>query len=204
MAGIYTDNYKEYRDFKEWADKQVITFFDGHKERVGDWVYSHEASDFDWGKLSIANTSTWLDIYLIQNCKMKFVVERMMDAYGSDFDKYRKQVNLTDIPEGYDKKRKIVILNPKKCKFPFKKRMFSRPIGRKVYWALQSNDNFWYNRETKVWVDQDYCYPKYANTAHIVSTKALIRHLRKQYLPKGITFTLQGNYIGEDYLIKIK
>jgi hypothetical protein len=33
------------------------------------------------------------------------------------------------------------------------------------------------------------------NTAHITSIKALIRHLRKQYLPKGITFTLSGRYI---------
>ena len=35
MAGIdktYTNNYKEYKRFKDWANKQVVTFFDGQQE----------------------------------------------------------------------------------------------------------------------------------------------------------------------------
>lgn len=30
----YTDSYEEYKDFKDWADKQVLTFFNGHKEYI--------------------------------------------------------------------------------------------------------------------------------------------------------------------------
>ena len=32
MAGIdktYTNSFKEYKEFKDWADKQKLTFFDG-------------------------------------------------------------------------------------------------------------------------------------------------------------------------------
>lgn len=42
MVGIdktYTDNYKEYKRFKDWADSQTVTFYDGHKVTIGDWVY---------------------------------------------------------------------------------------------------------------------------------------------------------------------
>ena len=49
MAGIdktYTDNYKEYKAFKEWADKQVVTFFNGHKQCIGNWVWDYEKEDF--------------------------------------------------------------------------------------------------------------------------------------------------------------
>lgn len=41
------------------------------------------------------------------------------------------------------------------------------------------------------------------NTADITSIKALVRHLRKQYLPKDITFIISGNYVGEDYIVYI-
>ena len=33
MASIdktYTDSYKKYKEFKNWADEQKLTFFDGY------------------------------------------------------------------------------------------------------------------------------------------------------------------------------
>jgi hypothetical protein len=68
---------------------------------------------------------------------------------------------------------------------------------------LQSDDNFWYNEDRKLWIHLDMEYPTDCNTAHLPTIKSVVRHLRKQYLPKGITFTLFGRYIGEDYIIKI-
>lgn len=44
MAGIdktYTSSYKEYIEFRKWANKHTVTFFDGYKKRIGDYV-------FDW------------------------------------------------------------------------------------------------------------------------------------------------------------
>ncbi|MCP4255492.1 MAG: hypothetical protein GY775_19225 [Candidatus Scalindua sp.] len=72
-------------------------------------------------------------------------------------------------------------------------------------WWLQCEDVYWgYNDVTRIWANDEMYYPTRTNTAHITSIKALIRHLRKQYLPKGIEFSLSGRYIGEDYTIKIK
>lgn len=206
MAGIdktYTDSYNDYKEFKDWADNQTLTFFNGHKVCIGDWVWDYEKKDFDNGEIPIMNTPTWLDIYLIQNCESEFVIERMKSVYGKYFEKYQKVANLTKIPEGYSQNRKIIISNGINCKFPFKKKMFKKPIGGKTKWWLQSNNKFWYNSDTKTWVGRDAFYPHDTNTAHISSIKSLVRHLRKQYLPKGITFSLTGRYVGENYIITI-
>ena len=82
--------------------------------------------------------------------------------------------------------------------------MFNRPIKAKPTWWLQCNDDFWYNDKTKRWVGGDLIYPHNTNTSTHKTTKSLIRFLRKQYLPKGITFRLIGNYVGEYYVIEIK
>ena len=204
MAGIdktYTDSYKDYKEFKTWADSQKLTFFDGLSVCIGDWVWEYEKDDFDNGEIPIMNTPTWLDIYLIQNCKIDFVLDRMKSVYGEKSYKEFQEIDLTEEPPlDFKQNRKIIIKPSKHCKFPFKKKMFKKPIGGKTKWWLQCDDDFWYNDETKRWISYDTPYPHNTNTAHITSTKALIRHLRNQYLPKGVVFRISGRYVGEDYI----
>ena len=207
MAGIdktYTNSYKDYKEFKTWANTQKLTFFDGLTVCIGDWVYDYEESDFTNCEIPIMNTPTWLDIYLIQNCKIDFVLHRMKSVYGEESYKEFQNIDLTaKPPSDFKQNRKITIKPNKNCKFPFKKRMFSKPIGGKTKWWLQCENDFWYNDETKRWVSYETQYPHNTNTAHITSTKALVRHLRNQYFPSGITFTLYGRYIGEEYIVFI-
>ena len=87
MAGIdktYTHSYKDYKEFKCWADKQKLTFFDGLTVCIGNWVWNYEEKDFLNGEIPIMNTPIWLDIYLIQNCKSKFVLKRMKEVYADE------------------------------------------------------------------------------------------------------------------------
>lgn len=203
MAGIdktYTDSYDDYKEFKDWADKQTLTFFNGHKVCIGDWVRSYQKEDFVGRQMPIMNTPTWLDIYLIQNCKSGFVLDRMKSVYGEESYQKFLTVDLTAKPSGdFQQNRKITIRRGHRTKFPLHK----KPYGGKTKWWLQSNDNFWYCDETKVWSSSDSYYPHNTNTSHIKSIKGVVRHLRKQYLPKGITFRLIGKYVGEDYLVAV-
>ena len=128
----------------------------------------------------------------------------MKGVYGKHFEEYETRTNLDAVPEGYAKNRRIVITNGDKCKFPFKKKMFRKTIGGKMSWWVQCEDNYWYNSETKTWVGWDDFYPHNTNTAHIKSTKALVRHLRKQYLPKGVRFRISGRYVGEEYSVVVR
>ena len=203
MAGIdktYTDSYNDYKEFKDWADKQTLTFFNGHKVCIGDWVWEYEKEDFDGFERPIMNTPTWLDIYLIQNCKSAFVLERMKSVYGEESYKEFQTIDLTSPPSGeFKQNRKITIKCNDRTKFPLHK----KPYGGKTEWWLQCNGNFWYCDKTKIWSSYDNYYPHNTNTAHIKSIKGVVRHLRKQYLPKGITFDLIGRYVGEEYLVVV-
>lgn len=201
MAGIdrtYTNSYQEYKDFKDWADTQFLIFFDGHKVCIGDWVYDLNESDFDNGERAIMNTPTWLDIYLIQNCKSEFVLNRMKVVYGEkDYNSF-KTIKLNKLPEDFKQNRKIVIGRGKRTRFP----LHSKPYGGYTWW-LQSNSGFNYNDETKRWISDLEYYPTNTNTSHPKSLKGLVRHLRKQYLPKGAIFNLSGRYVGEEYIVKV-
>lgn len=202
MTGIdktYTDSYEEYKEFKDWADTQFITFFDGYIVCIGDWVYDLNESDFDKRERSIMNTPTWLDIYLIQNCKSQFVLNRMQDVYSEEDYKKFQTIKLGERPsKDFQQNRKITIRRNKRTKFP----LHSKPYNSKAWW-LQSNSDFGYNDETKRWVGNTEYYPTNTNTAHPKSLKALVRHLRKQYLPKEVVFSLSGRYVGEEYTVKV-
>lgn len=204
MAAIdktYTNSYKEYKEFKDWADTQYLTFHDGHKVRIGNWVWEYVEEDFVHGEIPIMNTPTWLDVYLIQNCKSEFVLDRMRSVYGEDeFEKFLS-VDLTGKPpKEFQQNRKIVIKSNKRTKFP----LHNKPYFKQGTWWIQCYDKFWYNDNTKTWVSHDNYYPHNTNTSHVKSIKSLVRHLRKQYLPKGIKFSISGRYVGEDYDAIIK
>lgn len=203
MASIdktYTSSYVDYVEFKDWANKQIVTFFNGHKGCIGDYVWDYNEDDFSNGEIPIMNTPTWVDIYLIQNCNIGFIINRMKFAYGKSFDELKANCDPFGIPDDYKQNRKIVI----KCiagrtKYP----IHSAPYGGKMNWWLQCSD--WrFCTESLTWTSNDTNYPSGSNTAHVSSIKALVRLLRKQCLPKGLEFNLIGRYIGEDYLIKIK
>ena len=201
MAGIdktYTDSYQDYKEFKNWAKEQILTFFNGHQVCIGDWIYDYNQGDFNGEKLPIMNTPTWLDIYLIQNCKIKFVLDRMKVVYSEELYKYSQTIDLSAPPPScFQQNRKIVFKNTKTTKF----NLHQKPLGGKSKWWLQSNFGFSYCSESKVWSNEDTWYPMNTNIAHIKSLKSVIRHLRKQFLPKGALFSLSGTFIGEEYLV---
>lgn len=203
MAGIdktYTDSYEDYKEFKDWADKQTLTFFNGHKVCIGNWVWELEKEDFSDGKMPIMNTPTWLDIYLVQNCKSSFVLDRMNSVYGEESIKEFQSIDLTaKPPQEFQQNRKITIKKSNRTIFPIHK----KPYGGKTKWWLQCNNDFGYCDESKVWTSCHNYYPKNTNTSQIKTIKGVVRHLRKQYLPKGVTFNLIGRYVGEDYLVAI-
>ncbi len=196
---IYTDSYAEYKEFKDWADAQRVTFYDGYSLCVGDWVWRRCEADFANGSIPIANTPQWMDAYLVQNCKCQFVLDRLKYVYSEETYSELATVDLSaGPPADYQQNRKIKIMRYEKSKYP----IHSKPYfgGR---WWLENCLGYWYNSTTQVWVYKSY-YPIDTNIAHIKSIKGVIRHLRKQFLPKGEIFILSGRCVGEEYLVKVK
>lgn len=190
MASIdktYTNSYQEYKTFKDWADAQFLTFYNGYTVCIGDWVWKLEESDFDGTDRAIMNTPPWLDIYLIQNCKQQFVLDRLRPFYNDN----EVLTDLTAPPPVYYVKNRRISLRV------VKGMLRNRPY--RGTWWLQSWGNFWYHDDTKTWSDG--FYPINTNTAHINTVKAVVRHLRNQHLPKGAEFLLLSSY-GEVYRLK--
>lgn len=208
MASIdktYTSSYKNYKEFKEWANKQIVTFFNGFKACIGDWVWDYTEEDFNGDEIPIMNTPNWVDIYLIQNCNIPFIQGRMKSVYMEDsYNKFKNMRFPCNLPENYKQNRKICIKPiAGKTKFFLHEHPFSYKSFQ-VEWRLQSEENWSYDEESKTWTNWEMYYPHNTNTAHITSVKGVIRHLRKQYLPTGLKFRLIGRYIGEYYEITIK
>lgn len=204
MAGIdktYTDSYLEYKEFKDWVDTQYLTFYNGHKVRIGDYVYDRDEDDFDGREVPIMNTPSWIDVYLIQNCKSKFVLDRLKDVYNKDTYNEFLSVDLAGRPpSSFQQNRKVKIVPNDKTRYP----IHDKPFSKNKTWWVQSYNEFWYNSETKTWARIEDYYPTDTNTAYFKSIKALVRHLRKQYLPSGIKFIVMGRFTGEEYDVVIK
>lgn len=204
MAGIdktYTDSYENYKMFKVWADSQSVKFFNGHVENIGDYVWQLEENDFQHGEIPIMNSQTWLDVYLLQHCKSQFVLDRLNEVYGESTIKDFKQHKLWTQPSNeYRPYRQIKIKCCESSNFPLHNHVYDG----KMRWWVQSQNGYLYHEKSKTWVSPDSLYPSNTNTAHIKSIKGVVRHLRKQYLPKGISFRIIGRYVGEEYVAQIK
>ena len=112
-------------------------------------------------------------------------------------------MNLSRTPSNdFKQNRKITIIKNKRTVYPIHNKPF-KFRGKSTWWLQNDGVDFSYNSNTRTWVHDDFYYPHNTNTSHISSVKALVRHLRKQYLPKGISFTLSGRYVGEEYTVKI-
>jgi hypothetical protein len=214
MASVdktYTSSYSEYKSFKDWADKQYVTFFDGLKVCVGDYVWKLSEDMFDDYPTPIMNTPIWVDAYLIQNCTHQFVLDRMKEVHEEEYYNTLKAKDLGAKPsEEYQQNRNISfkkVIRNKRRLFP----SLNKKVGSWLLRVKRSDykflNSFWMcNDITKVWSDDfDTLYPTNTNALSLESIEEVKSHLQKQYLPKGLEFTLTGIgvNINEDYLITI-
>lgn len=200
-----SDNIYYYIKDIDWDNDIVLLIYeeDGVEKPLKMSIQEVQKIKQDCYELPVINSPTYLDIFLVQNCPIKFIQNRMKEVYHKDFYNKMKEIDLSaKPPKELQQNRKITVTkNDKYTKFP----IHNKPYGKVKNWWLQSNNYIWFNSETNTWVDEIYWYyPVNTNTAHFKSLKAVIRHLRKQYLPTGISFILSGRYVGEEYLIKIK
>jgi hypothetical protein len=210
MASIdktYTTKYSEYKEFKEWARDKAVPFFDGKFFKVKEVIYDRDEEDFDGRDLPVFNSAEWLDIYLIKYCPVKFVQNRLLEVYNSKFIEYAKEQEFPlRPPKGFEKNRRISIRNSKETKFPFHTKPYphwnakNQKITNTWWVRCENNWLFNYNSKSKVWAEGQEYYNVNTCVAHFGSLKAVVRNLRKQYLPKGLVFTISGRYAAEKYL----
>ncbi len=202
MAGIdktYTNSFEEYQELVDWAKDKEIVFSKKQKEKISDCIYNWSKEDFT-SELPVMNTPNRIDIFLIQNCPIKFVQDRMKEVYSEESIEEFKAVTFPiELPKDYKQNRKVII--SKSNLFT----LYNKGINSHSCWWVQSNDFDWgFDSDNNVWVNRSLYYPSDTNTSHHKTVKSLVRFLRKQYLPSGLEFRLIGRYVGEEFTIKIK
>lgn len=201
MASIdktYTDSYQDYLDLQQWAKGIVLSFPTGQKRELSNYIYDHwTKEDFDKER-PVMNTPTYADIFIIQNCPFQFVQDCMEGVYGSMYNEYKQCSFPPDIPKDFKQNRKISIQQD--SVLPLKNKGFCSDNR----WLLFCNDlDFSFDDKYNKWVLRE-LFPNNTNCSHHRTVKAVIRHLRKQYLPSGLTFTLSGRRRGEKYTLMLK
>jgi hypothetical protein len=201
MASIdktYADSYKEYQEFKDWAKDKEIVFNKKQKVRLSSYIYHWEEADFI-DALPIMNTPTYVDIFLIKNCPLKFIQERMREVYDEgDVKEFEGLEFPLKVPKDYKQNRKVVISKAKTIP------LYNKGLNSHSGWWLQSRNRDWdFDTNSNLWVNRNLYYPSNTNTSRHKTVKSLIRFLRKQYLPSGLEFILLGRYKGERFTIKI-
>lgn len=205
MASIdktYVDNYEDYLSYYEWAKDKYIEFFNKKRVYLRDYIYKWNESDFIGdGDLPMMNTPTYVDIYLIQNCPINFVQERLRYVYGREYKKLKSIKFPIDMPMDYKTNSKVVIRNfDNNTYYP----LFNKGINSHQRWIVEILGEWWYNEDWNTFVNTDLHMPFTSNVMCVRNIKSLVRKLRKMYLPKGLELILRGRYVGETYKIIIK
>ena len=220
MAAIdktYVNNWKDLKAIQDWAKTAYAVDGLGNKYNVYEWCNDMTENEFNesikyqydrWkaqglkleeydgcAEVVVWNTPTWLDVWLIKNCPLEVIQNRLKQQYGNSYEDIKNGTSIYDTYKrnGLGKNIRFKVL---------KKPNFHARI--KCSWWVQCNDDYWYNDELDVWSRNYELIPYTTNVAHIhghLTERKILRYLKKWNLPKGIHFRISGAYVGQDWLI---
>lgn len=207
MAGIdktYTSSWEEYQSLVEWCKGKSFTLKNGDIIYPRKYIYQWSKEDFDGKKeLPIWNTPIYLDIWLIRNCPLKFIQDRLKEQYGGGWSKmaftehneddmYHKILTYTS---PYDINWRILDISHK---FSIKYEVNNKFKDDNLYWWVTILDNgWWYNDKHNMWYHNEDALPINSNYAHFrgnISKRKLARLIKHWELPKGTQILFEGDY----------
>jgi hypothetical protein len=153
--------------------------------------------------LHCTSFSQVIDRYVIQNCDIDFVVERLKEQY-SDYENIRNNTDKYSVEYIYEPCTKVTLRYPNGWKF----RKSTANRGLFVDIITNDDDNDWrYDEDNDRWVNTAKELKRYttniANNSY--SVKAVVRKIMKVWkLPKGLTIRVDGPYEGEELIITTK
>ena len=208
MAAIdktYVDNWDDYKSVLEWCDEHPMPLSDGGTLNLREILYYPKLTedDFKDGKERVLwNTSFYEDVFLIKNCDIPFIVERLRDVqYKGDYESIKdgtypfrkrgeagKHVKMIQCAWGTDTKRQMrswgIYLT------------FDAKSEGNGYWRYYEDSDHWalsdeLYEDTSEWVSSSYVSSKGR------SVKAMVRMIRRWKLPVGTIVTVYGKFTNE-------
>ena len=213
MAGIdkiYVDNYNDYISFINYCktiqeDIQKLFNVD-----IFNYFYftelTEESFKTDDNEYPLTNFPHKIDYYLIKNCTIPFIIERLKDQYGESYNEIKNDNEILN-DYTFEKFKKFKIIR-EKSKYPYliKKQKNKFMISIK---DLNNNDSWIYDKKIPQWrnsnksndLNNDNCWSfiKFGK-----SHKAIIRKVNKWNLPKGVEIEILGTYYSSSFKIITK
>lgn len=207
MAAIdktYTNKWSDYEALVRWAEGKEFVAKNGLRLRPIDYIYEWDKKDWNGKEVPVMNTPEALDYFLVKECPLQFVQDRMKEVYGSEWYEevrsgtsyYDSVIYVDSVPVTLAKNRKIVWVNkPKHNKIP-----------EGTYLTLYGMDSDWpltYSRELGRWLLEDEIKDCYGDDLYVggMTWKAVIRKLRNMPLPSMAVIKCGGYDVPEHKLI---
>lgn len=220
----YVDNYKDYKRLYDWC-ASVGTVTDDYGTRINPLWYINiwEEKNFEGkkdnglGGLPVWNTPEYFDVWLIRNCPIDFVQNRLKEQYGGGWSK----TALTDRQE--ESEYQLIKEHKAKCDL-YQRNGLGKNAVMSVEWKYNyrfKNSGMWwwievldtnkgdmwcYNDYTDYWVNKGQGEMKPWNTNICdrihgpLSMKRVLRMIRKWNLPEGTHVRFEATY--KRYVIK--
>ena len=213
MAGIdkiYIDNYDDYISFINYCktiqeDIQKLFNVD-----IFNYFYftelTEESFEIEDNDYPITNFPHKIDYYLIKNCDIPFIVERLKDQYGESYNEIQNDNEILN-DYTFEKFKKFKIIR-EKSKYPYvikkQKNKFIISIenlNNYNTWVYDKKISQWRNLDRSNNLNSNNCR---SNIKFGKSRKAIIRKVNKWNLPKGVEIEILGSYYSSSFKIITK
>lgn len=206
MAAIektYTDKWQDYKDLVDWAKDKVYKCPNGTQLYPSQHIYS-DWTEEDFGpdkEIPVMHTPQSLDYFLIKDCPMQFVQDRLKEVYGDWYWEVKEDRSSEDlleyvdgIPKDWTTGRRIVWI----------KRPKNNKISTFVDLEMRNPDTD-YIGEAYDWDLKRFLHPDELGDHRVrewyiggMTWKAVMRRIRKMPLPSMAYFTA-GDFVDDKY-----
>lgn len=224
MAAIdktYIKTYSQYKEVYDWCKDIVVTLDNIFNKNISfkpvDFIYEWTEDDFNQlpenGELVLWNTPYYMDKWLIRNCSIDFIQERLKEQYGEEYNKIKdgncemyernglgKDIHFSVIkkPSTYnrfnflyrDRQNKLRVYKDNKMGV-----WNIRIEDKDCYWFYDKQYDIWTNTIEGLPFDTSACTIKKKN----LNIKSIYRYLKKWDLPAGLKITIKNIHFDIDW-----
>lgn len=199
MAAIdktYLNTREQYEQVAEWCKDKLV--WDNPKIYASEFINEYTEEDWKWleeekknGKdhsIILWNTPTYFDVWLIRNCPIDFIQDRLKEQYDSEYDEIKNGTS------EYDTFKRENWITPH---INYREDWCCLGKNQRFEIEARTPDNWWFNYFQGQWYDTLELRP--TNCCHVefkgTPTKRKInRILSKWSLPKGTKLRIETWY----------
>ena len=210
MAGIdkiYVDNYNDYISFINYCKTIQEDIQKLFNVNIFDYFYftelTEQSFEIEHNNYPLTNFPYKIDYYLIKNCNVPFIIDRLEDQYGEDYIKIKNDDEILN-DYTFKKFKKFKIIH-EKSKYPYKIKKQKHKFIITIE-DLNNNDSWIYDKTISQWRNSNKSNNlNYNNCSCILkfghSYKSIIRKVNSWNLPKGLEIEIQGYYRSSSFKI---